>query len=90
MSKLLAKLAKATTVKHTSVLSDSKFFGSKDVTTTDLPILNLAFSGSLTGGFKSGLTQFAGPSRHFKCLGPDTPIIVYSPTEIEKFINFKI
>lgn len=63
---LLNKLAKASTVKHASVLSDSKFFGSKDMTTTDLPILNLAFSGSLKGGFKSGLTQFAGPSRHFK------------------------
>lgn len=66
MSNLLAKLAKNSTVKHASVLSESKFFGSKDITTTDLPILNLAFSGSLTGGFKSGLTQFAGPSRHFK------------------------
>lgn len=63
---LLNKLAKSSTVKMSSVLSDSKFFGSKDITTTDLPILNLAFSGSLTGGFKSGLTQFAGPSRHFK------------------------
>lgn len=66
MSNLLSKLAKASTVKHASVLSDSKFFGSKTETTTDLPILNLAFSGSLSGGFKSGLTQFAGPSKHFK------------------------
>lgn len=66
MSALLSKLAKASTVKHASVLSDSKFFGSKDVITTELPILNLAFSGSLKGGFKSGLTQFAGPSKHFK------------------------
>lgn len=66
MSNLLSKLAKASTVKHASVLSDSKFFGSKTETPTDLPILNLAFSGSLSGGFKSGLTQFAGPSKHFK------------------------
>lgn len=63
---LIDKLAKASTVKYTSVLSKSKFFGSKDETLTDLPILNLAFSGSFKGGFKSGLTQFAGPSRHFK------------------------
>ena len=63
---LLDKLAKNSTVKLSSVLSESKFFGEKGVTTTDLPILNLAFSGSLKGGFKSGLTQFAGPSRHFK------------------------
>ena len=66
MSNILSKLAKASTVKHSSVLSDSKFFGDKTVTTTSLPILNLAFSGSLKGGFKSGLTQFAGPSKHFK------------------------
>lgn len=66
MASLLDKLAKSSTVKHSSVLSESKFFGSKDTTTTDLPILNLAFSGSLRGGFQSGLTQFAGPSKHFK------------------------
>ena len=66
MSNLLSKLAKASTVKHASVLSDSKFFGEKTQTSTALPILNLAFSGTLDGGFRSGLTQFAGPSRHFK------------------------
>ena len=82
MSNLLAKLAKNSTVKHASVLSESKFFGSKDITTTDLPILNLAFSGSLTGGFKSGLTQIAGPSKFYKCVSGDTPIVVYSEKEI--------
>ena len=66
MASLLDKLAKSSTVKHASVLSDSKFFGEKTQTSTALPILNLAFSGTLDGGFRSGLTQFAGPSRHFK------------------------
>jgi len=66
MSKLLEKLAKASTIKHSAILGESKFFTSKDETVTDLPILNLAFSGSLKGGFASGLTMIAGPSRHFK------------------------
>lgn len=63
---LLEKLRKASTVKDTAVLDQSKFFSDKDETVTELPILNLAFSGSLNGGFRSGLTQFAGPSKHFK------------------------
>lgn len=63
---LLDKLAKTTTIKHAAVLSDSKFFGNKQTVSTDLPILNLAFSGSLTGGFGSGLITIAGPSRHYK------------------------
>lgn len=63
---LLEKLAKASTIKHTSVLSESKFFDDKREIVTDLPILNLAFSGSLKGGFESGLTTVAGPSKHFK------------------------
>ena len=66
MSKLLEKLAKASTIKHASILSESQFFSHKEETVTDLPILNIAFSGSLTGGFSSGLITIAGPSRHYK------------------------
>ncbi len=68
MSKLLAKLKKNSTLKHVDVMSDSKFFNEKDPVMTDLPILNLALSGSLKGGLTSGLTTIAAPSAHFKSL----------------------
>ncbi len=68
MSKLLAKMQKNTTLKHVDVMADSKFFNDKDPIITDLPILNLALSGSLKGGLTSGLTTIAAPSAHFKSL----------------------
>lgn len=51
--------------KHTSVLSESKFFD-EIPTTTSVPMINVALSGSLDGGLSSGLTVIAGPSKHFK------------------------
>lgn len=66
MSKLLDRLKKNSTVKLSSVMNDSKFFNEKGLTKTDLPILNLALSGSINGGLASGLTIVAAPSRHFK------------------------
>jgi RecA/RadA recombinase len=63
---VLDKLKKASTIKETSVLSKSKFFTDKDMIQTDVPIVNVALSGSLDGGLTPGLTMFAGPSKHFK------------------------
>lgn len=63
---LLDKLMKAGSVKLASTLDDSKFFAAKDVIPTEIPCLNIAFSGSIEGGLSPGLTVLAGPSRHFK------------------------
>lgn len=63
---LIDKLKKNSTSKLASVLSDSEFFNDKDVITTKIPIMNVALSGKLDGGFQPGLTMFAGPSKHFK------------------------
>ena len=63
---LLDKLKKASTVKQTAVLSESKLFNKKDFATTQVPILNVALSGSVDGGLSAGLTVVAGPSKHFK------------------------
>lgn len=63
---LMDKLKKNSTSKLASVLSDSEFFNDKDVITTKIPIMNVALSGKLDGGFQPGLTMFAGPSKHFK------------------------
>lgn len=66
MAGLKERLLKASTQDMTSVLSKSKMFNEKDVLRTKIPMLNIALSGALTGGMKSGLTIFAGPSKHFK------------------------
>lgn len=63
---LLEKLKKNTTIKDSSVLSQSKFFNEKDMVPTSVPMINVALSGSLDGGLTPGLTMWAGPSKHFK------------------------
>jgi len=63
---LLDKLKKNTTIKDSSILAKSKFFTEKDVIPTDVPMVNVALSGSLEGGLVPGLTMLAGPSKHFK------------------------
>lgn len=63
---LMDKIKKNSTSKLASVLSDSEFFKDKDTITTKIPIMNVALSGKLDGGFQPGLTMFAGPSKHFK------------------------
>jgi len=65
---LLERILKNSPTKHASILSESEFFKDKDVIPTDLPILNIAFSGSLDGGLSSGLTILAGASKSFKTL----------------------
>lgn len=66
MSKLLAKLSKNSTSKHAAIMGESDFFNEKDPVVTDIPILNLALSGSLKSGLSTGLTVVAAPSKHFK------------------------
>ena len=63
---LLDKLKKNTTIKDSSILSKSKFFNEKDMVPTQVPMVNVALSGSLEGGLTPGLTMWAGPSKHFK------------------------
>ena len=63
---LLEKLKKNSTIKDTAVLAKSKFFAAKDMIQTTIPVVNVAFSGDLDGGFTPGLTMWAGPSKHFK------------------------
>jgi len=65
---LLDKMLKAGAVKSSSVLSKSSFFEEKNPIQTELPIVNIAFSGSLKGGLIPGLTVVAGQSKSFKTL----------------------
>jgi len=63
---IMDKLKKNSKVQFTEVLSDSKFFTEKDMVPTDIPMINVALSGSTEGGLAPGLTVLAGPSKHFK------------------------
>ncbi len=63
---LMDKLLKASTVKMTAPLLDSKVFGKKETVSTSVPMVNVALSGSVDGGLQPGLTMLAGPSKHFK------------------------
>ena len=63
---IMDKLKKNSKLKNTEILSESKFFNEKDMTPTDVPMINVALSGSVDGGLAPGLTVLAGPSKHFK------------------------
>lgn len=67
MSKLLDKLKKAGIVES-SILSESQYFMDKDMIPTELPVLNMAFSGKVDGGMVPGITIFAGMSKCYKTL----------------------
>lgn len=63
---IMDKLKKNSKLESTEVLSKSKFFTEQDMIPTDVPMINVALSGSLDGGLTPGLTVLAGPSKHFK------------------------
>lgn len=68
MPSLLERLKASSTVKEANTLDDSILFADTFLAPTAVPILNVALSGSLDGGLTYGVTQFAGPSKHFKTL----------------------
>ena len=63
---IMDKLKKNSKLKHTEILSESKFFNEKDMVKTQVPMVNVALSGSVDGGLTPGLTVLAGPSKHYK------------------------
>lgn len=65
---LMERIKKASTIKEASLLSESEFFTDVDETSTEIPAINIALSGSISGGLKSGILTLAGPSRHFKSM----------------------
>lgn len=63
---LLDKILANSNSDMASIIDESSFFNNVELIPTDIPVLNLAFSGDLEGGFSGGLITIAGPSRHFK------------------------
>ena len=65
MPSIMDKLKKNSKL-DSEVITKSKYYGKKDMSPTDVPMLNVALSGSVEGGLSPGVTIFAGPSKHFK------------------------
>lgn len=65
---VLERLQANSRIKETAILTESKLYEDHDVIKTSIPIMNIAFSGEVDGGFTAGETMFAGPSKHFKTL----------------------
>jgi len=63
---IMDKLKKNSKIKESDILAESKFFTKSDMVATDVPMMNVALSGSIDGGLTPGLTVLAGPSKHFK------------------------
>ena len=61
-------MLKAGSVSGAASMADSQFFNAKNLVTTPLPILNIAFSGEVDGGFSPGITVVVGESKTFKSL----------------------
>lgn len=65
---LLDKLKEASTIPLTAIMDESEIFSNTFSAPTKVPMLNVALQGGLAGGVTSGITMFAGPSKHFKTL----------------------
>ncbi len=63
---LIDRLNKKTKLEGASTMSTSTFMQDQTIVTTPCPMMNVAFSGKIDGGYGSGLITLAGPSRHFK------------------------
>lgn len=63
---LMDRIKKTSSIEIASVLDESEVFGERQMIPTEVPIINIALSGNLKGGLTSGVTEIAGPSKHFK------------------------
>ena len=66
MVSVLEKLTNNSTIKLTSIITESKVFGKKEMAPTPVPMINVALSGHIDGGLVPGMLMLAGPSKHFK------------------------
>lgn len=68
MASLLDRMLKsgAGAISGAAILSESSIFAKKDPITTQIPVINIAFSGDIGGGLVPGLTIIAGESKTFK------------------------
>lgn len=67
-NELRNRILKASTSEYKGTLEESEIFNNQDVIPTPIPALNIAYSGRLDGGVPTGITVWAGPSKHFKTM----------------------
>lgn len=65
---LAERMLKATGNEFASFMDRSEILKDRDVVDTGIPGINIALSGEVDVGFTSSITQWAGPSKHFKTL----------------------
>ena len=65
MPSIMDKLKKNSKL-DSEIITKSKYYGKKEMASTDVPMMNVALSGSIDGGLSPGVTILAGPSKHFK------------------------
>lgn len=65
---LTDRLMKTIKTPHAAMLNKSVLTNEKTTSVTSILGMNIAFSGEPFGGYQSGVTQWAGPSKHFKTL----------------------
>lgn len=63
---LVEKFLKNSKLKYTKPLNRSILTEDIESIVTDVPALNIAFSGKIDGGLEPGFHQITGPSKHFK------------------------
>lgn len=66
MSSLMARMKKASFVEKAAVMNESAFFKGEELIPLPVPMMNIAYSGKLDGGFGPGMHLICGPSKHFK------------------------
>jgi RecA/RadA recombinase len=85
------RIIKNSTIKQTSLLTESEVYNNKVTIRTRVPFINVAFSGKVDGGINAGLHIFAGPSKHFKTgftlLGASAMIEQYSQDAVILFYD---
>jgi RecA/RadA recombinase len=62
----MQKLMKASKIKESAVMNESKVYAASALVDTGVPMINVALSGDVDGGLAPGLTVLAGQSKHFK------------------------
>ncbi len=65
---LTERILKTSGSKYASVLSTSELMLDRDIVDVGVIGINIAMSGEVDKGFTSSITQWAGPSKHFKTL----------------------
>lgn len=85
---LAERILRNSTVDLTATILDSKIFDQSTTYKTLVPLVNVALSGDINGGFSSGLGVIAGPSKHFKSLFAMLMIHAFLKKEPEGVVLF--